>query len=150
MLILPTNTKKASKRFRPIFPNNEHQYRGHKVLIKPRIIKYILKDANPKLDRLTLIIHPSLRKYTYFHSVKTTRLQQPKSRSQAKVKAEVQAPQSPPKDSRKKASINFEGQRIVQNLDYCPQRQASPYPILYKYNTKSSNSYQKREVIIQF
>ena len=75
MNILPTRTKKASKQFRSIFPNNEHKYRGHKELIKPRIIKYkILKDANPKLDRLTLIIHPSLRKYTYFHSVKGTRL----------------------------------------------------------------------------
>ena len=47
-------------------------------------------------------------------------------------------------------SINFEDQRIVQNLDYRPNWQASPFAVLYKHNTKSPNSPEKRVIIIYF
>ena len=47
-------------------------------------------------------------------------------------------------------SINFEDQRTVQNLDYCPNGQESPFAVLHKHNTKSPNSPPKREIIIYF
>lgn len=81
---------------------------ANNVLIKPKIITdKILKGARPKLDWVTHIIHPSLRKYAYFHPVRGTRLWQLKARNETKVKAKAQSPQSPSKDFRKKASTNF-------------------------------------------
>lgn len=81
---------------------------ANNVLIKPKIITdKILKGARLKLDWVTHIIHPSLRKYAYFHPVRGTRLWQLKARNETKVKAKAQSPQSPSKDFRKKASTNF-------------------------------------------
>lgn len=69
---------------------------ANKVLIKPKVIKHkITKSASPKLDRLTLIIHPSLRKYTYFHMSKVPGFsnQSPVVRPRSKQKGPTKSPQ---------------------------------------------------------
>lgn len=101
---------------------------------------------SPKLNRLIHIIHLRFWKCAHVHSVRSTRLWQPKASSEAKVKVKAQIPENPPKDARKKKflSINSEDQRTVQNL-----RLLSAWrhlPVLFYINTaQSPPTYPKRD-----